>query len=109
MLQEDDSGLSLKSLIQDAMTSFLGTPHILKLQKAIRVANMLEPEEEGPRFNQSYTISRIEWFDSKEVPKFPILEPQGVSGTHYKSDLTRATKLSSDSIENSINGWNLPD
>jgi len=107
MLQEDDSGLSLKSLVEQARTTLVGTPHILKLQKAIRVANMLETEEEGPKFNESYTIRKIGWFDSKDVPKFPILEPQGVSGTHYKSDLTHATSLSSDEVGTCIHDWNL--
>lgn len=109
MLQEDDSGLSLKSLIEQARTALSSTLYSLKLQKAIRVANMLEAEEEGPKFNESHVIRKLEWFDSKDVPKFPILEPQGVSGTHYKSDLTQASKLSSEEIENCINKWNLPE
>ena len=45
---EDDSGLSLRQLIEDCRSALLGTPDYLKLEKAVRQAGMESSTESGP-------------------------------------------------------------
>ena len=105
MLQEDDAGISLRSLIDEAKQTLSGSPHYIKLEKEIRRVGMSDPEEEGPKFNETYAARHIAWFKASEVPRFTTEEPAGVSGTRYKSDLTTANRLSPQEIEEWINGW----
>lgn len=105
LLLEDDAGTSLKLLIGEAKDELLGTQDYVKLERAIRRAGMTSADEEGPRFNESFAIKNIAWFNSSEVPKFPIEEPQGVSGTHYKSDLSTAMHFSKEELRNWIEQW----
>jgi hypothetical protein len=105
LLQEEDQGKSLRALIEEVRSQLSGSLHLIKLEKAIRRVGMHEPEEEGPRFNESYANQHSAWFKSTEVPRFTTDEPPGVSGTHYKSDLTNATQLSDQEIKSWVSDW----
>lgn len=105
LLQEDDQGKSLRALIDDVRSQLAGSPYLIKLEKAVRRAGMHEPEEEGPRFNESYANQHAAWFRSTEVPRFTTNEPQGVTGTHYKSDLTNVLQLSDQEIKSWVSDW----
>jgi len=102
LLQEDDTGRSLKTLIDEARSELFGNPHLIKLEKAIRRAGMAELDQDGPRFNEDYVNRHVAWFRSTEIPRFMTDEPPGVTGTHYKSDLTNAPKLSDQEIKSFI-------
>lgn len=103
LLQEDDSGTSLQTLIDAAKAALKGTQYYIKLERAIRVVGMGEMSEQGPKFNGSYVTQNAGWFKSTDIPRFPINEPSGVSGTHYQSDLTQAPKLTQEQISSWIN------
>lgn len=105
LLREDDSGISLRELIELAKTDLKGTSDYIKLEKAIRNAHMNERDYDGPKFNPDYAIQSIAWFKSTDIPRFPIQEPVGVSGTHYRSDLTQATQMSQQEISEWISQW----
>jgi hypothetical protein len=105
LLQEDDSGESLRSLIYEAKTALKGTSYYVKLERAIRCSGMANSDEHWPKFNLSFAEKNELWFRSTDIPKFPILEPSGVSGTHYQSDLTKVTELSVKEKEEWLELW----
>jgi hypothetical protein len=105
VLQEDDQGVSLKSLIDEARESLADNQDIIKLEMSVRSAGMNEAEEEGPKFNEINAARNEAWFNSIEVPRFVTEEPPGVSGTHYKSDLTGAPRLTTENITDFISDW----
>ena len=105
LLQEDDSGISLRELIESAKTELKGTPYYIRLEKVIRNAHMNKSDSDGPRFNPTHATQNIAWFKSIDIPRFPIQEPVGVSGTHYRSDLTQATQMDQQEISEWINTW----
>jgi hypothetical protein len=101
LLREDDSGTSLAELINAARTELRGTIHYVKLERAIRSARMNDPDVEGPKFDALHAGQNIAWFRSTDVPRFPSQEPTGVTGTHYRSDLTQALRMTLEEI----NDW----
>jgi len=105
LLQEDDSGTSLRELIESAKAELRGSPDYIKLERAIRSVRMNEPDTDGPKFNSAHAIQNTAWFRSTEVPRFPIQEPTGVTGTHYRSDLTQANRLSQQETSEWIENW----
>jgi len=98
LLQEDDTGISLRELIESAKTELTGTPDYIKLERAIRNARMNDPNVEGPKFSSTYATQNTSWFRSTNIPRFPIQEPTGVTGTHYRSDLTQSRSMSQQEI-----------
>lgn len=106
MLRIDDSGTTLRTLIEEAREIFRMSPHYFKFEKAIRKAGMDDLSEFGPVFSTSYAQENIAWYVVENVPKFLVAEPEGVSGTHYRSDLTGATRLGNSEIDTWIISWN---
>lgn len=104
LLQEDDTGCSLADLIAEARAKIIGTSNYIKLEKAIRKTGMTDSEE-GPKFNIAYVNQKVAWYKAADIPQFPTEEPNGVSGTHYKSDLTAASSFSAQEVEASIKSW----
>lgn len=105
ILQEDDEGKSLRSLIEEARSQLSGSPYLIKLERAIRRVGMHEPEEEGPKFNEAHANQHVAWFKSTDVPRFTTEEPIGVTGTHYRSDLTNAPQLSDQEVKSLVSYW----
>jgi len=105
MLRGEDTGLSLRTLINEAKAKLKGKPHYIRLERAIIKADMDEPTEEGPRYHEAEAHSQLAWYEIENVPHFPIPEPQGVSGTHYRSDLTTAQKMPEEEIRKTIEDW----
>lgn len=93
MLREDDTGISLKNLINVCRESLKETPYYFKIENAIRHANMQNPSEEGPKYNINEAIRTLRFFDTHNVPRFESYEPEGVTGTHYRIDLTNSTAI----------------
>ncbi|MEA3357623.1 MAG: PD-(D/E)XK motif protein [Patescibacteria group bacterium] len=109
MLRTDDAGESLKSLIIEARDSFKKTSHFFKLERVVRKAGMENIEEEGPKYSASFAQDNLLWFNASDVPRFNTTEPEGVSCTHYRSDFTKAHRLSVEDIQNWIDKWELQD
>lgn len=102
---EDDSGLSLRQLIQDSRRDLLGSPDYIKLEKAVRHAGMEDPAETGPVIDASEAEASIAWFRSIEVPHFRVPEPQGVSETRYKVDLSNSPRIAAADTEAWLGTW----
>jgi len=105
LLREDDSGLSLQALVQDAIAALKGTQYFIKLERAIIRAGMTDFNEIGPRYNDLEAKRNLAFIKAENVPKFMSREPEGVSGTHYKSDLTPAQKMSEEEIARLLASW----
>ncbi len=106
-VNEDDSGLSLRQLILECRSAILGMPCFLKLEKAVRKAGMENISENGPRFDAIAAGASLAWFRSTDVPHFRMPEPAGVSGTHYKVDLSTGPTVTALELEEWLQLWSL--
>ena len=107
LLHADDSGLTLRKLIEDAKQALVNTKDYFKLEKTVRKAGMIDVSINGPAFNEAEALTNLRWFKASVVPQFRTSEPEGVSETQYKSDLTRATTLTNDEISEWIASWTI--
>ncbi|MBI2304469.1 MAG: PD-(D/E)XK motif protein [Chloroflexi bacterium] len=105
LVREDDAGLSLRELVLQCRQALLGTPHIIKLERAVRSAGMEDPSETGPAFDPTEAERELAWFRSTEAPHFRMPEPPGVSETRYKVDLSTAPQLVPDEVEEWLDSW----
>jgi len=105
LLREDDTGTSLKSLIEEARTALKGTSYLIRLERAIIQAAMNSSADEGPRYNESEAKHNSIWFKVEHIPRFQAQEPEGVSGTRYRSDLTNAPKMNDEEIKEWLTNW----
>ena len=106
LLTEDNSGLSLKELINECRTALRGTPDYLKLEFAVRHAGMDNESVSGPLFNTTDAERQLSWFRARDAPHFRMPEPNGVSETNYRVDLTKATPLSIEELSGWLIDWN---
>ena len=104
---EDDSGLSLRQLIEDCRSALLGTPDYIKLEKAVRQAGMQSSTESGPVVDAVEAEEGLAWFRSIEIPHFRVPEPAGVTETRYKVDLSTAPRLSAIELNEWLHPWSL--
>lgn len=106
LLQEDDSGLALKTLVDECRQVATMTPHFFKLEKAVRRTGMDDPIDTGPAYDSTAAASNLRWFQSHDVPHFRVAEPAGVLDTRYRVDLTLAPALAADEANEWLNQWN---
>ena len=104
---EDDSGLSLRQLIEDCRGALLGTPDYLKLEKAVRRAGMESSTELGPVIGAAEAEESLAWFRSRDVPHFRVPEPPGVTETRYRVDLSTAPRLTTVELDEWLRLWSL--
>lgn len=104
VLTEDDTGLSLRSLIEECREALRDTPHFMKLEKAVRHAGM-HGRDEGSAYNGDEATRSIRFFNVESVPRFRVSEPEGVSGTHYKIDLTSIPAVDSARLAEWMDSW----
>ena len=104
---EDDSGLSLRQLIEDCRGALLGTPDYLKLEKAVRRAGMESSTEPGPVIGAAEAEESLAWFRSRDVPHFRVPEPPGVTETRYTVDLSTAPRLTTVELDEWLRPWSL--
>ena len=102
---EDDSGLSLRELIEDCRGALLGTPDYLKLEKAARQAGMESSSETGPVLDAAEAEESLAWFRSVDIPHFRVPEPAGVTGTRYKVDLSTAQRFTAMELDEWLRPW----
>ncbi|AFC99179.1 hypothetical protein Mtc_0412 [Methanocella conradii HZ254] len=105
LLKEDDSGVSLRTLISECREALKRTQYYFKIENAIRHANMQNPSEEGPKFNINDAERSLRWYNSENVPRFESEEPEGVSGTHYMIDLTNSIAVEHAWLSDWLNQW----
>ena len=104
---EDDSGLSLRQLIEDCRSALLGTPDYLKLEKAVRQAGMESSSESGPVISATEAEEGLTWFRSIDIPHFRVPEPAGVTETRYKVDLSTAPRVTAVELDEWLRPWSL--
>ena len=102
---EDDSGLSLRQLIEDCRGALIETPEYLKLEKAVRRAGMESSTERGPVIGAAEAEESLAWFRSRDVPHFRVSEPPGVSETRYRVNLSTAPQLTKEELEEWLRPW----
>lgn len=105
MLRKDDKGLSLYKL-----TERLKRKNPANLYFHTRITNILKnftiDELEEIKYNEDYIKQNIGFFQTKDIPKFPIKEPEGVSNAEYDSDLSNLNSSEFDKIKKWIkNCW----
>ena len=101
MLREEDAGLSLRQLIEQARANLQGTDHYLKLERAVRHAGMESLDQTGPVYDAAEAERRLAWHRSTDAPHFLLPEPPGVSQTHYRVDLSTAPQMA----VHELSGW----
>ena len=104
---EDDSGLSLRELIDDCRSALLGMPDYLKLEKAVRQACMESSTEFGPVIDAAEAEENLAWFRSIDIPHFRVPEPTGVTETRYKVDLSTAQRVTAMELDEWLRPWSL--
>ena len=104
---EDDSGISLRQLIEDCRSALLGTPDYLKLEKAVRRAGMESSADPGPVINTDEAEESLAWFRSRDVPHFLVPEPPGVTETRYRVDLSTAPRITTAELDEWLRTWSL--
>lgn len=105
LLLEDKSGLSLRNLVTECRAELRGSPYYMKLERAVRSAQMEDPSAAGPAFSATHAESELAWFRAEDVPHFRLPEPQGVSETHYRANLHGAPRISSEDLGAWLNKW----
>lgn len=104
----DDAGLTLRDLIIECRTALRDSELLVKLEQSVRRAGMDSPLERGPSFNADSARETLGWYWAEELPHFKSEEPEGVSETHYKVDLTRAPQIPSGRLTEWLNAWTIP-
>ena len=87
---EDDSGLSLRQLIDSRRSALRGTPDYLKLERAVRQAGMESSTGSGPVIDAAEAEENLAWLHSMDIPHFRVPEPAGVTETRNKVALSTA-------------------
>lgn len=105
LVRKEDSGLSLRNLIDECREVLLGSPHSLKLERAVRSAGMEDPSEIGPVFDPAEAERSLAWFRSTDAPHFRMPEPPGVSETRYKVDLSMAPRIELEEVDVWLDSW----
>ncbi len=102
---EDDSGLSLRHLIDKCRSALRGTPDYFKLEKAVRQAGMEFSSEIGPVIGATEAEQGLAWFRSVDIPHFRVPEPPGVTETRYRVDLSTAPRVTSTDLDQWLTLW----
>lgn len=106
VLRYEDAGLSLQSLVNEARSALAGRPQeLLKLEKAVRAAGLADGDEDGPLFDEEEARAKLRFFPVDRVPRFPMAEPPGVTGTTYTASLSTATPLTDDESKTFLATW----
>ena len=104
LLRKEDSGLSLRKLIDSARDVISTEEELIKLARSERIAGM-DNGELGPCFDDIEAENSLALFWAKEIPHFTMAEPSGVSQTHYRIDLTNAPCISQTEFEEWLSMW----
>lgn len=106
VLQPEDAGLSLRKLIDDTRSSLGDDPvNQLKLEKAVRSADMMTPENIGPRFDPDLARNLLCFYKATDLPHFPLPEPPGVSATSYRVTIGGLTPMTLTEVDAWLQHW----
>lgn len=105
MLTPDDAGVSLRELIDGCARDFDGSEMIVRLEQFVRRAGMGAKDEHGPSYSPDGAMHSLAWYWTDEVPHFRMEEPEGVSETHYKVDLSGAKPIRPDELNAWLDSW----
>ena len=103
MLRLEEAGLSLKELINFIRREIADDfENLKKLEISVRRAGMDDPNDMGPVYDEIEAKHNLAFFLAKNVPKFPLPEPTGVTGTRYNVDLSSAPRMGESELDNYI-------
>jgi len=105
LLHEDDSGLSLRDLIDQAHSTLSKPADLLKLERAIRRAVMESRDEPGPAYDLADARRSLAWYRVADAPHFQVPEPPGVSHTRYRVDLATAPAVEIEAVAAWLDQW----
>lgn len=105
VLRDDQTGLSLKELIEECKTVLLGSMSYFKIEKAARHAGMHNTDDLGPRYSLKSAVDSLAFFSSEDIPHFSIPEPPGVSQTNFRADLSNATRIEMEKFDSWLDTW----
>ena len=100
LLQKDDSGLSLKSLIKKVRESFANNLKLLIYIESI-IKNIDTDILEILKYNNTFIAENIKFFKATDVPRIEEKTMNGVFNVEFDSNLSTIKDLD----ENEINDW----
>ncbi len=105
LLRKEDTGLSLRKLIDSARDAISEEGQVIKLAKAERVSGMENSDEQGPSFDETEAERSLALFWAQDAPHFNMAEPEGVSQTHYRIDLSTAPAIPKEDLIEWLSKW----
>lgn len=106
VLRYEDSGLTLAELINEAREALAHDfSSRTKLERAVRVANMWDTDGTGPAFDEDHARQQLRFYHASKLPRFPMAEPEGVSGTTYRVTLSGAVPMPCGEVPQWLARW----
>lgn len=97
MMQKDDKGLSLLTLIQHCKNLFSDSlTTLLNIEKIVRTCETSDLE--SIVFNEKHLIDNIKIFDSIEIPKIKEKTETGIFNIEFDSNLSNSNSLSTQEV-----------
>ncbi len=106
MLRYEDSGISLRDLLNIAKNNINSESDLVKLVKAERISKMESQDELGPIFDALEAERSLSLFWANKIPHFGEPEPSGVSKTHYQIDLSTTPCINIPDLDDWLSKWN---
>ncbi|AJY74293.1 PD-(D/E)XK motif protein [Paenibacillus beijingensis] len=97
LLRKDDAGLSLFKLIQGVRTIAAEDYRtLLYIEQLIK--NIPEEILHELKYDETYFENNIRFFPASSVPKFNVVQPDGVTQTEYNSNLSTSAHIPLNSL-----------
>ena len=87
MGKDGEKRISLNDLISECRKSISSFQDELKLERAIFHCGLLDPDDNGPSYDENLSKDSILSTKAENIPHFLSPEPIGVLQTHYRVDL----------------------
>lgn len=99
LIEPVEKGFSLFELFQEVINIYSNPDFILSLQKMMKRCNV-NNDNHGIQVSYNKAIDDIRIFNSKDLPKFEIKEPKGITNVHYDVDCSFANNIEIDTFIN---------
>lgn len=103
MLQKNDCGMSLGTLVEDIRTLFANDYALLLHMESV-VSHIDEDMLYSIKYDCTYLKNNIKFFDAKNIPHFSEKSPDGVYNAEYDCTLDNVPEISMDRIKIWIRG-----
>lgn len=89
LLREDERGMSIYNAVEE-VRDIVGDDYATLLYIERFIKNVSQQTLESLRYDEEYFRQHLRFVSAADVPKFSEKQPDGVTHTHYNSDLTGA-------------------